>query len=226
MNTQSLRPLLAEFLGTALFVFVGAGSVIANAVTSGAIGALGIALAHGVGMAVIISALMNISGAHLNPAVSFGLLVAGKADGRTFGRYVAAQLAGAVVGAALLKTVFSAPAVHATSAGTPQLAFNVGFTQALVLEGVLTFFLVSAVFGTLVSSEAPKIGGFGVGLSIFVSTLVAGSLTGAALNPARALGPALISWTWHSQAVYWLGPLAGGGFAGWVWRAILLPKTS
>jgi aquaporin Z len=221
----TLRPLLAEFLGTALFVFIGAASIVANAMTAGGVTSLGIALAHGVGIAVLISSLMGISGAHFNPAVSLGLLVAGKIDGRTCGRYVGAQLVGAVAGAALVKALFSAPAVAAVSAGTPQLAANIGFVQGIGIEAAFTFFLVSAVFGTAVSSEAPKIGGFGIGLAIFVSAVVAGGLTGGAVNPARAFGPALVSWTWHSQAVYWVGPLAGGLVAGWVWKVFLLPRS-
>jgi aquaporin Z len=224
VNT-SFRPLFAEALGTALFVFIGTASVVVNAMTAGGVTDLGIALAHGVGMAIIISALMNVSGAHLNPAVSVGLLVAGKIDGRTCGRYVVAQLAGAVLGALAVKAIFSAPAVNAVSNGTPQLALSIGLGQGIAIEAAFTFFLVSAVFGTAVSSEAPKIGGFGIGLAIFVSALIAGGLTGAAVNPARAFGPALVSWTWHSQAVYWIGPLAGGAVAGWVWKTFLLPKA-
>jgi MIP family channel proteins len=218
------RPLLAEFLGTGLFVFIGAGSIVANAVTNGGVTNLGIALAHGVGMAVLISSLMSVSGAHFNPAVSLGLFVAGTIDAGTLGRYVLAQLVGGIAGAALLRVVFNPAAVQAVSAGTPHLALTVSFGQAVSLEAVLTFFLVSSVFGTAVSSEAPKIGGFGIGLAIFVSALVAGGLTGAALNPARALGPAVVSWTFHSQAVYWIGPAIGGAFAGWLWKMFLLPK--
>ncbi len=224
MNAKS-RPLIAEFLGTALFVFIGAGSVVTNAMTGGGVTPLGIALAHGVGMAILISAFMGISGAHFNPAVSLGIFVAGRIDGRTLGRYVLAQLAGGIAGAALLRVVFSALAVRAVTAGVPQLSLNVTFGQAVAIEAVFTFFLVSSVFGTAISSEAPKIGGFGIGLAIFVSALVVGGLTGAALNPARAFGPAVVAWSWHSQAVYWIGPLAGGAVAGWVWKVLLLPKA-
>ena len=224
MNATS-RPLIAEFLGTALFVFIGAGSIVANVMTVGGVTPLGIALAHGVGMAILVSAFMGISGAHFNPAVSLGLFVAGRIDGRTLARYVLAQLAGAIAGAALLKGVFAAAAVRAVSAGTPQLSLSIGFGQGIAIEAAFTFFLVSAVFGTAVSSEAPKIGGFGIGLAIFVSAVVVGGLTGAALNPARAFGPALVAWSWHSQAVYWIGPLAGGALAGLVWKVLLLPKA-
>jgi MIP family channel proteins len=219
----SFRPLLAEFLGTALFVFIAAGSVVVSAMTSGGLTTLGIALAQGVGYAVLVSSLMSVSGGHLNPAVSFGVWVAGKIDGPTCGRYVLAQLVGGVAGAALVRGLFPTVPVEAVSAGAPQLSLAVGFVQGTILEAVFTFFLLIAVFGTVIASDAPKIAGFGVGLAVFVGSVMAGSLTGAALNPARALGPALISWTWHSQAAYWLGPLAGAAVAAWVWRVSFPP---
>jgi aquaporin Z len=109
--------------------------------------------------------------------------------------------------------------------GTPHLAAEVSFMQAVWIEAAFTFFLVSAVFGTAVSSEAPKIAGFGIGLAIFVAALVAGNWTGAVLNPARALGPALVAWQWNAHAVYWIGPLIGAGAAGALWKAILLPRA-
>ncbi len=226
MNAKTLRPLAAELIGTALFVFVGAGSIAAGAAAAatGATNTLMVALAHGVGMAIIVSATMNISGGHINPAVTFGLFIAGKVDGRTLGQYWAAQLIGAVIGAAALKGLLPWGAVHATAAGTPMLSATTTFAQGVMIEAALTFFLVSAVFGTAVSSEAPKIGGFGIGLAIFVGVLVGGVFTGAAMNPARAFGPALIAMQWNAHAVYWLGPLVGAALAGLVWKLILLPK--
>src|SRR5712691_1057064 len=177
-----------------------------NAHTAGALGATGIALAHGVGMAVIVSMTMNISGGHINPAVTAALWLADKVNGRTALSYVLVQLVGALVGA-------------------PKLAETVTFMQGIWIEAMLTFFLVSAVFGTAVSPEAPKIGGFGIGLAIFVDALVGGGLTGAAMNPARAFRPAIVSGDLHGQAVWWIGPLLGAAAAGWLWRTVLLPKA-
>jgi aquaporin Z len=225
---KQLRPLTAEFVGTLLFVFVGAGSVVASVGTGAGgagIGALAVALAHGVGMAVIISMTMSISGAHLNPAVTFGLWIADKIDGRRAGQYVLAQLLGALAGAALIKALLPRMAVALALVGTPHLAAEVSFMQGVWIEAAFTFFLVSAVFGTAVSSEAPKIAGFGIGLAIFVAALVAGGWTGAVLNPARAFGPALVAWQWNAHAVYWIGPLIGAGVAGALWKAILLPRA-
>ena len=216
---QQLRPLAAEFVGTLLFVFLGVGSVVASS------GPLGVALAHGVGMAIIVSMTMSISGGHINPAVTMGLWIANRFDGRLVWQYIAAQLLGAIAGAALVKALLPHVAVATALVGTPRLASEVTFMQGVWIEAVLTFFLVSAVFGTAVSSEAPKIGGFGIGLAIFVDILVGGSLTGAVMNPARAFGPALIAGQWDAHAVYWIGPLIGAAVAGALWKAVLLPKS-
>lgn len=224
MNSQTLRPLAAEFIGVAVFVFIGAGSVVANAMTTGALGPLGIALAHGLAMGLIVSATLSISGGHMNPAVTFGLWIARKIDGRNAVLYVIAQLLGAVVGAALLLAVFPGPSVKAVSYGTPLLSAITTFWHGVFLEAILTFLLVSAVFGTIVSRQAPKIAGWGVGIAILVDVLVGGHATGAAMNPARAFGPAIVSWTLSGQVVYWLGPLLGALVAALVWTRILLPK--
>jgi MIP family channel proteins len=223
-----LRPLTAEFVGTLLFVFLSVGSVVAlvaNGPTTGSIGPLGVALAHGVGMAIIVSMTMSISGGHINPAVTVGLWIANRFEGRLVWPYILAQVLGAVVGAALVKAVLPSLAVGIALVGTPRLASEVTFMQGVWIEALLTFFLVSAVFGTAVSSQAPKIAGFGIGLAIFVDALVGGSLTGAVMNPARAIGPALVAWQWNAHAVYWIGPLIGAGVAGALWKAVLLPRT-
>ncbi|HYU02150.1 MAG TPA: aquaporin [Gemmatimonadales bacterium] len=225
--SQNLRPLTAEFVGTMVFVFLGAGSVVAFAAggpAAGATGAVGVALAHGVGMAVIVSMTMSISGGHMNPAVTTGLWIANKIDGKLALQYILAQLLGALVGAALVKGILPRPGVTLALGGTPHLAGDVTFLQGVWIEAALTFFLVSAVFGTAVSPEAPKIGGFGIGLAIFVDALVGGNLTGAMMNPARAFGPALINVSLNGQAVYWIGPLLGAAVAAALWKAVLLPR--
>src|SRR5438552_5064826 len=144
--SQNLRSLTAEFVGTLLFVFLGAGSVVTTALAgpnAGAVTSLIVALAHGVGMAVIVSATMNISGGHVNPAVTTGLWIADKIDGRMALQYILAQLLGALVGAALIKGILPQPAVTLARAGTPQLAADVTFMRAIWIEAILTFFLVS-----------------------------------------------------------------------------------
>ncbi len=217
------RRLAAEALGTFGLVFIGSAVVVVNAFPNGDSGILGIAVAHAFVLAIMITATMNISGGHLNPAVTLGLLVARKIDLRTALPYIAAQLAGAVLGALLVKYAIPSNVGRILSYGTPVIASSVTMAQAITLEAVLTFFLVSAVFGTAVSPEAPKVGGFGIGLVLLFAILVGGPLSGAALNPARAFGPALVSGNWLGQAVWWVGPLLGGLAAGVLWKLVLLP---
>ena len=219
-----LRPLTAEFIGTFGLVFIGAGSIVVNE-ASGALGLLGVALAHAMVLSVMVTALMRISGAHFNPAVTFGLWLANKIEAKDAGLYVLTQLVAAVVAALLVKTLLPSVAGEITGYGLPRIANNVDLIQAILLEAILTFFLVSAVFGTAVSPEAPSgIGGFGIGLVLLFDILVGGPLTGAAMNPARAFGPAAIANDWVGQGAFWIGPLLGGAVAALVWGKVLLPK--
>jgi MIP family channel proteins len=212
-----VRQLVAEFFATFALVFIGAGSVIVDAMTGGEVGLVGVALAHGVVLAVMVTITMPISGGHVNPAVTFGLWVARKIDVRRAGLYMAAQLAGAVAGAFLLRTLFPVGAGDAASWGVPRISPYVSYQQAIVIEAILTMFLVSAMFGTAVSPQAPKVGGFGIGLVLTFGILAAGPLTGAAMNPARAFGPAVVANDWHAHAAYWAGPLLGAAVAGLLW---------
>ena len=156
----------------------------------------GIALAHAIVLAVMVTALMRISGAHFNPAVTLGLWLNNKIGARDAGSYVATQLLAAIIAALLIKALLPTVAGEITGYGTPRIAGDVDIIQAILIEAILTFFLVSAVFGTAVSSEAPSgIGGFAIGLVLLFDILVGGPLTGAAMNPARAFGPALVAGT-------------------------------
>ena len=224
MNYRTLRAPVAEFIGTMLFVLVGAGSAIAN---QGGAAPLSIALANGIGLALAITIMMPISGGHLNPAVSVALWLGKQIDALTLGKYVLAQLLGAIVAALLIKAFFPAGAVRMTSLGTPQVSGSMGLGGAIALEAIFTFFLVSAVYGTCVSPQKERVAGFAIGLVVVVCALGGGgALTGAAMNPARAFGPALVSWDWHAQAVYWIGPLIGAAAAAGLWRYLLLPPST
>jgi aquaporin Z len=224
VNYRSLRAPAAEFIGTALFVLVGAGSVIA---TQGGAAGLSIAFANGIGLAVAITIMLPISGGHLNPAVSLALWLSNQIDAVTLGKYVLAQLLGAIVAALLIKAIYPVSAVRMTSLGTPQVSGSIGFFSAIALEALFTLFLVSAVYGTCVSPQAQRVGGFAIGLVVVVCALGGGgALTGAVMNPARAFGPALVAWDWHAQAVYWIGPLLGAAAAAGLWRYLLLPPSA
>ncbi len=221
---------VAECIGTFALCFIGAGAVCVNQWSGGALGLLGIAIAHGTILAVMISALGHISGGHFNPAVTLGVLAANKIDGQRTGAYLLAQLAGSVAAGFLLKAVIPAQAWQLVHLGTPSLGVGVTVTQALLIEVVLTFFLVLTVCGTAVDPKGSwnAVAGFGIGTVLLSSILVGGPITGAALNPARAFGPALASGYWgppYQHFIYWLGPITGGVLAALLYsRVFLEPK--
>jgi aquaporin Z len=220
------RRSLAEAVGTFGLVFFGAGSVAAQVMPNGASGVLGVALAHGLVLAVLVTATMGISGGHLNPAVTLGLFVARRTEARAAAAYIVAQLLGAVLAAFLVKLLFPIGMVRGISLGTPTIASSIQFHQAVMMEAVMAFLLVSAVFGTCVNPAAPRLGGLGIGLALTVDVLVGGPLTGAAVNPARAFGPALVSGQWVAHAAYWVGPVLGGVVAALLWEYVLLRGNS
>ena len=218
-----LRRSIAEAVGTFGLVFIGVGSVASTYYPDAKWGVLGIALAHAVVLSVMITSTMAISGGHLNPAVSIGLFAARRTNASTTGAYIVAQLVGAVIAAYAVRALYPASVMRAAVVGVPKIANSVSFGQAITIEAFLTFFLVSAVFGTCVNAEAPKVGGFGVGLVLLFDILVGGPLTGAAMNPARAFGPAVVAGQWTAHPVWWIGPILGGIVAALLWEHVLLP---
>lgn len=219
------RRLVAEALGTFAFVFVGAAVVVVNGgFPNSGIGLLGIALAHAVALSVMITATMTISGGHLNPAVTLGLLATRRIDPVSAAAYIVTQLVAAVGAAFMVKALLPIGAVRSALVGVPVIAGSMSLSQAIGLELILTFFLMSAVYGTAVSPDAPRVGGFGIGLVLLFDILVGGPLTGAAMNPARAFGPALVSGEWVGHIVYWIGPVAGAVLAAVLWEYGLLPR--
>jgi aquaporin Z len=221
-----LRRCTAEAVGTFALVFIGAGSIMSGFFPKSDFGVFGVALAHGLILGTMITATMRISGGHLNPAVTLGLLVARRTNLTTAVAYIVTQVLAAIVAAAVLKALYPAAVLRATGLGTPHLAASVSLTQGIAIEAILAFLLVSAVFGTCVHPDAPRVGGFGIGLTLAADILMGGGLTGAAVNPARAFGPALIAGDMVAQIVYWIGPLLGGVLAGLLWEHVLLPKRT
>jgi len=221
MNPSLLKKCVAEFIGTFALIFIGIGAIGALGGLDKNGGLLGIAFAHGLTIAVMVSATGGISGGHLNPAVTFGLMLADKIDLKGSIAYWISQLAGACAAAWLCSIVLDKTAVFN---GTPVVGKDVTLGHAVIVEAVTTFFLVFVVFGTAVDSRAPKIGGLAIGLTITLGILFAGPLTGGAINPARTFGPALISGQWAHHYVYWAGPLLGGGLAGLVYGRFLIKQ--
>ena len=216
------RAYIAEGVGTFALVFIGAGSICMNEYTGHGLGLLGVAMAQGLILSVAVTATAAISGGHLNPAITFGFFILGKMDRNLALRYAGAQLLGATLAGFSLRWVFAEHVWRPARLGTPDLAPDVTTIPGIFLEAILTFLLAFAFWGTLVDSRAPRIGGFGIGLTLCTGILAGGPLTGAALNPARAFGPALASGQWGSHLVYWLGPLLGGAAAAFLYSNFLM----
>jgi MIP family channel proteins len=211
--------LAAEAVGTFLFFFVGAGSVVLTAHASdGGGGLVGVALAHGLVLAVLVSALGAVSGAHFNPAVTAAVLIAGRIGAATAGMYVAAQLVGAVAAGLALRAVFPESSWQPVALGTPAVDPSIGPLGAIIVEAVMTVVLVTVVFGTAIDPRAPKIGGLAIGLAVAADILMGGPLTGGAMNPARWFGPAVASGTFADWYVWWVGPLIGAAVAAVIYK--------
>ncbi|PYK83677.1 MAG: aquaporin [Verrucomicrobia bacterium] len=215
---EKFRPWLAEFVGTFALIFVGIG-----AIKTAGHDVLGIALAHGLTIAVFASATMHISGGNLNPAVTFGLLCGGHMTLARAIRYWSAQLLGGFTAALICLGLFGREVVVM---GTPQLAINLTGMQGILVEAILTFFLVFVVYGTAVDERGRGLAGFAIGATVTLDILFGGPLTGAAMNPARVFGPALASWFWHDHYVYWLGPLIGAALGGFVYGLFIERKPA
>jgi MIP family channel proteins len=224
MDRRNWGPLTAEAVGTFLFFFVGAGAVVINdfpAAGGGGGGLVQVALAHGLVLGVLVSALGAVSGAHFNPAVTFGVWIAGRISGVKAISYVIAQLVGGLIAGLALRAVFSEAAWGPSAIGTPALGPDVSVATGIAVEAVLTAILLFAVFGTAIDPRAPKIGGLAIGLAIAADILMGGPLTGAAMNPARWFGPAVASGHLANWYVWIVGPLLGAAVAAAIYRGIL-----
>jgi MIP family channel proteins len=207
------RPAIAELVGTFAFFFIGAGAMVTDTYSHGSVGLLGIAAAHGVMLAIMVSVFGATSGGHFNPAVTAGFLVTRRIAPTLAAIYVVAQLVGGTLAGLALRIIFPEAVWKAAHLGTPNLGSGIGSGTGVLIEAILTAFLLLAVFGTAVDPRAPKIAGFGIGLTVAVDILLGGPLTGAAMNPARAFGPELAGGYWDNWWVYWIGPLIGGVLA-------------
>ncbi len=213
---------LAEFIAAFLFIFIGAGTVVVTGQMSG--GEMDvprlflIAAIHGLAITALVYATINISGAHINPAVTFCMLIAGQIPAARAAAYWAAQLGGAALGALLLLAVV--PGAADTTLGAHAVGPGVSWSAGLITEAVLTFALVFVIFATAVDSpELRRFAPIAIGLTVLVTNVFGIPISGASLNPARSFGPALIAWEWSHHWIYWAGPIAGGALAalGYQW---------
>lgn len=219
MNTKNL---IAEFVGTFALIFIGAG-----AVAIGAGGLIGAAFAHGFVVIAFIYAYGHISGTHINPAVTLGFLIAGEIEFVAAIGYWIVQFLGGILGAVLLNVVLPDPGdlgVTILTTAANGGAFTVTAMQGLIVEIVLTFFLVNTIFNTAVSGKAGNFAGLAIGVGLMFCICMGGPLTRASLNPARTLGPAIVSGNYADIWLYFVGPLVGAILAALLYIGVLKDK--
>jgi MIP family channel proteins len=214
VDQDVLRRGVAEFVGTFTLIFIGGG---AGIVSNSDIVAIG--LANGLAIGIMVSNLGHISGGHFNPAITLGFVVTRRIKLSLAAVYIFVQLLGAVCAAFILRYLFTQLFVKQTAP-----APHVSDTKALVLEAIMTVFLVWAVWATAVDPRGAfkSIAGLAIGLTITIDVFVGGPVTGAAMNPARAFGPELAGNTWTGWWIYWVGPIAGALVASLVYEYLYL----
>ncbi len=212
---------IAEFIGTFALMFIGGGAII-----NGGAGLVGVALAHGLTIAVFGSAFGAVSGGHFNPAVTLAMLSTGRIESVKGVGYIVSQCLGALIAAFLLTVAYPADLVSAANLGTPLVASNITLGGAIILEAIATFFLVSVIFGTAVDSRGPKVGALFIGFTVALDILAIGPMTGGAMNPARSIGPALVSGHLENFWIYWVGPIIGAVAAAFLYDMVMLKKEA
>ena len=228
MSKQLAPKLVAEFIGTFAFVFIGAGAAAVIGDGVGLPGIAAIALAHGLAIMAFAFAYGPVSGGHMNPAVTIGVLAAGAMDTITAIGYVLSQLAGGIAGALLLRIVLGGTA---TGLGTPALAHNLALggtsltvtpMAGFIIEAVLAFFLVTVVLSTAVAGRAGSLAPLAIGMTLTFNILMGGALTGAPFNPARALGPMVATGRFADAWLYLVAPVVGAIVAAAVHSSLVL----
>lgn len=217
------RHFAAEFIGTFALVFIGGGAIITSPMLQVQAAVVNIAFAHGLILALMVTATMRISG-HLNPAVTVGFLVTRRIEPMMAVVYWIAQFTGAIVAAYALKSLYPENIVTMTRLGGQSISSSISLGKAIGLEAIATFFLVFVVFGTAVDPKGPKVGGFAIGLTVTAGILGIGPLTGGSMNPARSFGPAVVMHLFEGQAAYWVGPVLGAIVAALLYDKLFLRR--
>jgi aquaporin Z len=219
-----IKALIVEFIGPFALVFAGVGAIIA---TQGG-NLVAIALAHGLAIGLMVTAVGHVSGGHFNPAVTVAMLVTGRIQAVPAAAYIGVQILGAVVAAGVLVLIYpdlgevgrNNPGINN---GVPAINPEASLLGAFVLEVVLTFFLVWVIFGTAVDWRTPKaVTGLAIGLTITMDIFAGGAISGAVMNPARALGPAIVQGDFTNILLWIVAPIVGGALAALLYQYVLL----
>ncbi len=212
-----------EFIGPFALVFLGAGSIIMTAGEN----LVAIALAHGLAIGIMVAAAGHISGGVYNPALAVGLAVTRKINIQQTVIFIAVQLLGGVAAALALLVIFPESEVDTVNLGVPAVGAAYTVSAAVVAEIIATFFLMWVVFGSAVDKRgANAIAGLVIGLTITADIFAIGAITGAAMNPARWFGPALVEGDWTNGWVWIIGPIVGAAIAAVIYQFVILDTNS
>ncbi len=215
------RELLTEGLGTFILIFLGTGAVMVNQLTQGSLTHLGVSFVFGAVVTALIYATGHISGCHINPAVTLGFWTMGCLPGSKVLPYILSQCTGAIAASTVLRCTLGL----VSNLGATQ-PLNGNSQQTLILETILTFILMFVILGSGLDTRAPKgFAGLAIGLTVGMEAACMGPITGASMNPARSLAPAVVAGVWDYQGIYWIGPIVGAQLAVMVYR-LLSPKLS
>nr|GLL46968.1 aquaporin TIP4-1 [Ipomoea trifida] len=225
LRSDCIKALIVEFICTFLFVFTGVGASMAAEQLQGnaLVGLFFVAMAHALVVGVMVGVGFRISGAHLNPAVTLGLLMGGHITIIRSILYCIDQLLASVAACTMLTYVTGGLITPAHT-----LASGVGCGQGVMMEIILTFSLLFTVYATIVDPNKGNLDGLGpllTGLVVGANIMAGGSFSGASMNPARSFGPAFVSGNWANHWVYWVGPLIGGGLAGYIYDIFFIVRT-
>lgn len=224
---------LAEFIGTFALCFFGAGAIVMTHDSVGAGSLITVAAAHAIALIVFISGLMYISGGQFNPAVSLGVFLAKKQTAANMFLCIGAQLIGAIAGIGAMVFLLGQDEIlrgamegvnHGATLGALSTGNRASPIAVFGLEAIMTFALVFVVLSTAVDDRAHKLGGVCIGLTVGACILAFGPITGASMNPARSLGPALFG-HWDMHWVYWIAPLTGGAIAGLSYKVFFASES-
>lgn len=208
-----MRKYVAELIGTFILVFCGTGAMVIDQQTGGAVTHAGVSITWGLAVMTLIYSIGNVSGCHINPAVSIAFSLAGRFKASLLPGYIISQLAGALLASLLLKVLFpGSPLLGATMPAGSEM-------QSFTLELFLTFFLMLVIINVAHGSkEQGQIAGIAIGAVVGLEAMFAGPICGASMNPARSIGPAVVSGHWEHLWLYLISPLAGAALAIPVWK--------
>ncbi len=209
---------MSEGIGTFLLVFCGTGAVVVDAYTGGTVTHVGISVTFGLIVTAVVYALGDISGAHINPAVTVAFWAAGRIPLREVLPYAISQLAGAALASLVLRLLF--PEVTTLGETLP----NAGLLRCFILEVILTFILMFVILHVAIGSKEQGImAGLAIGMTVLLEALFAGPISGASMNPARSFGPALVNWNLDGLWLYFVAPVGGALLSVFAWRATANP---